>query len=161
MSDQVGGFWSHQNSVFYKGNIVGAGLVLSTYILPCKIQLLLYYTYRTTQLSIDDFAEVQEALWPARAKWKNIGIRLKLAVSDLECINAEPGSGIDEKFDRMLSARLKKIEPCTWRDLYDALNHPTVAMSDVANKLAPKLTTTGRLSIDTAARFSHTYVSPI
>ena len=98
-------------------------------------------------MSIDDFAEVQEALWPARAKWKNIGIRLKLAVSDLECINAEPGSGLDEKFDRMLSARLKKIEPCTWRDLYDALNHPTVAMSDVANKLAPKLTTTGRLSI--------------
>ena len=62
-----------------------------------------------------------------------------MAVSDLDCINAEPGIGIDEKFDRMISTRLKKIEPCTWRDLYDALNHPTVAMSDVASKISVKL----------------------
>ena len=87
------------------------------------------------QLSIDDFAQVQEALWEARYKWKNIGIRLKLAVSVLDCIDAEPGIGIDEKFDRMLKTRLKQLEPCTWRDLYDALNHSTVGMSDVANKL--------------------------
>ena len=92
-----------------------------------------------SQLSINDFAQVQEALWEARYKWKNIGIRLKMALPDLDCINAEPGIGIDEKFDRMLSTRLKKLEPCTWRDLYDALNHPTVAMSDVASKLSAKL----------------------
>ena len=90
-------------------------------------------------MTIDDFARVLEALWAARSKWKNIGVRLKLAVSDLDCINAEPGISLDEKFDRMLSARLKMIEPCTWRNLYDALNHPTVAMSDVASKLVPYL----------------------
>jgi hypothetical protein len=91
------------------------------------------------QLTIRNFARIQEALWEARSKWKNIGVRLNLAVSDLECINAEPGVSLDEKFDRMLSARLKMIEPCTWKDLYDALNHPTVAMSDVACKLVPYL----------------------
>ena len=95
-------------------------------------------------MGIDDFPKVQEALWEARHKWKNIGIRLNLALSDLDCINAEPGIGIDEKFDRMLSTRLKKLEPCTWRDLYDALNHPTVAMSDVASKISAKLP--GRLT---------------
>ena len=46
---------------------------------------------------------------------------------------------LDKKFNLMIQTRLKKIEPCTWRDLYDALNHPTVAMSDVARKLVPCL----------------------
>ena len=46
---------------------------------------------------------------------------------------------LDKKFNLMIQTRLKKIEPCTWRDLYDALNHPTVAMSDVARKLVPYL----------------------
>ncbi|CAI8011275.1 hypothetical protein GBAR_LOCUS7303 [Geodia barretti] len=46
---------------------------------------------------------------------------------------------LDRKFNLMIQTRLKKIEPCTWRDLYDALNHPTVAMSDVACKLVPYL----------------------
>ena len=98
------------------------------------------------QLGIDDFAEVQEALWAARSKWDNIGTRLKLDVHELESIEAEGGMSLDKKFNLMIKTRLKKIEPCTRRDLYDALNHPTVAMSDVANKLSAKLTT-GRLSI--------------
>ena len=91
------------------------------------------------QLGIEDFAEVLEALWAARSKWHNIGTQLKLDVHELESIDAEPGFGLHNKFNLMIKTRLKKIEPCTWRDLYDALNHPTVAMSDVAAKL-----TTGR-----------------
>ncbi|CAI8025211.1 hypothetical protein GBAR_LOCUS14585 [Geodia barretti] len=39
----------------------------------------------------------------------------------------------------MIKTRLKRMEPCTWRDLYDALKHPTVDMPSVANKLAVKL----------------------
>ena len=98
------------------------------------------------QLGIEDFAEVQEALWAARSKWHNIGTRLKLDVHELENIDAETGFGLDDKFNHMIKTRFNKIESCTWRDLYNALNHPTVAMSDVANKLSAKLTT-GRLSI--------------
>ena len=90
-------------------------------------------------MGIDDFAEVQEALWEARSKWHNIGTRLKLGVFDLDCINSEPGFGLDDKFNLMIKTRLKRMEPCTWRDLYDALNHPTVDMPSVANKLAVKL----------------------
>ena len=55
----------------------------------------------------------------------------------------------------MIQTRLKKIEPCTWRDLYDALNHPTVAMSDVACKLVPYLPPGKYYNV-----LSHTYVLP-
>ena len=90
---------------------------------------------------MDDFAEVQEALWEARSKWHNIGTRLKLGVFELDCINAEPGLGLEEKFNLMIKTRLKKMEPCTWRDLYEALIHPTVDMPSVAVRLTGKLTT--------------------
>ena len=95
-------------------------------------------------MGIDDFAQVQEALWRARSKWENIGTRLKLDVHELESIDAEGGMSVDKKFNLMIKTRLKKLEPCTWRDLYDALNHPTVDMPDVASKLPAKLP--GRLT---------------
>ena len=77
----------------------------------------------------------------ARAKWHNIGIRLNLGVFELDCVDAETGFGLDKKFNLMIKTRLKKSEPCTWRELYDALNHPTVDMPSVADKLKPKLYT--------------------
>ena len=58
------------------------------------------------------------------------------------CINAEPGFGLEEKFNLMIETRLKNIEPCTWRKLYDALNHLTVDMASVADKLPVKPPTT-------------------
>ena len=91
-------------------------------------------------MGFEDFAEVQEALWEARSKWHNIGIQLKLKVHELECINAEQCS-LDDKFSEMIKIRLRKVEPCTWRDFCDALNHPTVGMPNVAEKLKGNLTT--------------------
>ena len=95
-------------------------------------------------MGIDDFAQVQEALWEARHKWENIGTRLKLNVHEVENIDAEGGMSVDKKFNLMIKTRLKKLEPCTWRDLCDALNHPIVGMPDVASKLSSKLP--GRLT---------------
>ena len=86
-------------------------------------------------MDIDNFGEVQEAIWEARSKWYNIGIRLKLEVSDLDSINAESGIDLEEKFNRMIKSRLKMSEPCTWTVLYEALKHPTVAMPNVADKV--------------------------
>ena len=98
-------------------------------------------------MDTDDFAKVQEALWAARAKWHNIGIRLDLGVFELDCINAEPGFGLGEKFNLMIKNRLKKSEPCTWRELYDALNHPTVDMASVADKLPVKRPTSECMNV--------------
>ena len=87
------------------------------------------------QLSTKDFAEVLEALYPARSKWRNIGTQLKIDVHELDSIETEGGMSLDKKLDLMINRRLEMKEPCTWRNLYDALNHPTVAMSDVAKEL--------------------------
>lgn len=86
-------------------------------------------------MDIDDFAEVQEAVWEARSKWYNIGIRLKLKVPDLDCIDAEPGINVEEKFNRMVKSWLKMTESCTWPALCEALKHPTVAMPNVAEEV--------------------------
>ena len=86
-------------------------------------------------MRIDDFAEVQEALWEARLKWYNIGVRLELVVSDLDCIDAEVGIGLEDKFNRMIQKRLRQRKACTWRELYDVLRHPTVGMPGVAAEL--------------------------
>ena len=102
------------------------------------LQALCAIRLRSLQLSTHDFAKVQEALWQARAKWYHIGIRLNLGVFELDCIDAEPGFGLEEKFNLMIKTRLKKSEPCTWRELYDALNHPTVDMASVADRLQAK-----------------------
>ena len=87
------------------------------------------------QLDIGNFGEVQEAIWEARPKWYNIGVRLKLEVSDLDAIKAESGIDLEEKFNRMINCWLKSIESRTWATLYEALKHPTVAMPNVADKV--------------------------
>ena len=86
------------------------------------------------QLEMKDLSDVQEALWPARTVWKNIGIRLKLPHHDLAAIDVEGGE-LGDKFTRMLTLRLKRSEPLTWKDLKDVLNHPTVGMGNVAKDL--------------------------
>ena len=53
------------------------------------------------QLGIDDFGDVQVALWRARCKWYNIGVRLKMDLTDLDVIAKERGLEIEDKFNRM------------------------------------------------------------
>ena len=96
------------------------------------------------QLNINNFGEVQEAIWEARPKWYNIGICLKLEVSDLDSIDAESGIDLGEKFRCMIKSWLRNSEFCTWTVLCEALRHPTVAMSNVADKV--KKTKLGALS---------------
>ncbi|CAI8024597.1 hypothetical protein GBAR_LOCUS14288 [Geodia barretti] len=85
-------------------------------------------------LEMQDLRDVQDALWPARTAWRNIGIRLKLPIHDLDAIDEEGGKP-GEKFTRMLTTCLKRLEPLTWKDLKDVLNHQTVGMGDVAKEL--------------------------
>ena len=86
------------------------------------------------QLEMRDLAYVQEALWPAQTAWRNIGIRLKLPIHDLDAIDVEGGK-LGDKLTRVLTLRLRRSEPLTWKDLKDVLNHPTVGMGNVAKDL--------------------------
>ena len=87
-------------------------------------------------MGIDDFGEVQIALWRARSKWYNIGVRLKMDLTDLDVIDKERGLEIEDKFNRMLQSWFKTTQPRTWKVLYEALRDPTVDMSIVADTLS-------------------------
>ena len=102
-------------------------------------------------MSINDFGEVQDALWEAKTKWHNIGVQLKLTTSDLDAIDADERS-VGEKLSSVIKTRLNR-EPCTWRDLYDALTHPTVDMKAVAEKLTARLPSGGFLIVGCPGNF--------
>jgi len=86
-------------------------------------------------LTVDDFADVQSALWGARHKWFNIGIRLRLKVTDLEAIDDELGLDLEGKFVRMILSWLESGEKCTWRALREALTHHIVNLPVLAREI--------------------------
>lgn len=99
----------------------------------------MYFPTNILQLDINSFAEVQEALWEAKVQWYNVGVRLRMKVHELDTIDVETGDDTSKKLTRMVKSRLNMMEPCTWRDLYEALKHPTVDMPYIADKLKSRL----------------------
>ena len=83
-------------------------------------------------LTVDDFADVQSALWDARSRWFNIGVRLGLKVTDLMAIKCEPGLDLEGKFIKMILSWLQRGKKCTWRELRMALKHSTVNLPELA-----------------------------
>ena len=65
------------------------------------------------ELTVDNFADVHSALWEAKHKWFNIGVRLKLEVATLEAIDYEPGRNLEVKFRKMILSWLERGEMCT------------------------------------------------
>ena len=55
----------------------------------------------------------------------------------LDIIEKEEGKNTEEKFRRMISARLNMEDPCTWNIIYEALIDPIVNETKVAGKLKP------------------------
>ena len=55
----------------------------------------------------------------------------------LDIIEKEEGKNTEEKFRRMITARLNMKDPCTWNILYEALIDPIVNETKVAGKLKP------------------------
>ena len=103
--------------------------------LACIVQLTGCVIRLSLQLIGKDLRDIIEALWGARLKWLNIGLRLNMNSDDLEAIDKEGGTDTEGKFRRMVMSRLKMAEPCTWTDLYEALRHPTVGMAKLAEEL--------------------------
>lgn len=69
--------------------------------------------------------------------WYFIGLQLKVKPSDLNAIKAD-NSSVGDKLASVINTRLNS-EPCTRKELYDALRDPTVGMAAEAEKLAAKL----------------------
>ena len=86
-------------------------------------------------LTVDDFADVQSALWEARHKWFSIGVRLRLKVPDLEAIDHELGLDLEGKFVRMILSWLESGQTCTWRALREALEHHIINLPVLAREI--------------------------
>ena len=86
-----------------------------------------------SQLTLDDYPGVSEALWDARHKWFSIGARFGIGVPDLEAIDQE--GGVEVKFHKMVITWLRAGNACNWKRVYEALSHPTVGMQHMAKKL--------------------------
>ena len=99
-------------------------------------------------LTLDDLGEVYSALYPARAKWYNIGLAVTsitlsvlmlhpLRVSDLDSIksqSSDPGICLRE----MLSVYLKS-GGASWFDIIEALDQNIVGENQLAERLLEKV----------------------
>ena len=97
------------------------------------MQIIYYYA---GILNICDLYKVQDAVWPARAKWYNIGLRLGILAGTLDAIAAAHLRNPDECLTDTIKEWLKNDEPQpTWKALADALRSPAVGYADLANDL--------------------------
>ena len=86
------------------------------------------------RLSTDDLREIRRLLYPARRKWRDIGIELGLKVEDLDTIRHQY-QDIGECFTAMLTCWLKSTDPVpTWRALAEALMAEPVNEVELAQK---------------------------
>ena len=82
----------------------------------------------------DDLAEVLEELHGTEAKWKSIGIHLKLPLSCLEEIGKEYKGNTEECSLQMQIAWLRS-KKATWKSLVDVLRKSSVGYEDKARDI--------------------------
>ena len=86
------------------------------------------------ELEEKDLDEIQTELWNARAKWRKIGLKLKILPGELDVIEQD-GSDVDAKFEKMILKWLRKGDECTWSILCVALSACTVNYKELADKI--------------------------
>ena len=96
------------------------------------------FAMQGSQLTEDDYPEVLDALWAARVKWYNIGVRFRIKISNLDTIDME-AVDVEVKLRKMLSMWLKSRGDCTWKAVVEALSHHTVDMLKVAKEHSDSL----------------------
>ena len=84
-----------------------------------------------------DLAEVLEELHGTEAKWKNIGIHLKLPYSCLEEIGKEH-KGNTEECSLQMQITWLRSKTATWRSLVEALRKSSVGYEDKARDIEKK-----------------------
>ena len=102
---------------------------------------------------------VQATLWDARPKWYNIGIQLKMTISDLDSIKITNMANPDVCFTELLIQWLRRRSPPpTWSAIVKALRSPTVGYSHMADKIqnSDSDTETEQASVSTNSQTSTT-----
>ena len=90
-------------------------------------------------MKIDDLADVNRALWKARAKWKNIGRCIGVDEGTLDTIKGKDGDCFGEMLKNWLRGVYKPGEknskPRTWHTLIEALRDEVVNEEAMADKI--------------------------
>ena len=82
---------------------------------------------------LNDVAEV------IPARWRSVGIQLKLSPQKLDSIISENGHSNKYCFEQVFKEwRKKDPQSYSWTELIEALEKPAVAENDLANKLRNK-----------------------
>ena len=85
-------------------------------------------------LSIDDNVEVLVALHDARAKWRPIGLCIRVKKGDLDAIESEQGNA-QRKLESVVNKWLENGENCTWSAIAAALRSVLVGEPELARKI--------------------------
>ena len=85
----------------------------------------------------EDLFTLYERLFPARTKWCNIGLKLKVTMDTIEAI-ASKHNDPDDCLREVLSKRLQTVGPLSWREVCACLRSPTVDRYDVADMIEGK-----------------------
>ena len=88
-------------------------------------------------LKIGDFGEVYTALYPARGKWRTIGIKLGLDLAELDDI--EESNDNDRRIQQVIRKWLEKrsLNP-SWESLIAVLKTREVGREDLAEEIKNK-----------------------
>ena len=93
-------------------------------------------THKT--LTKEDLHSIVAALYQARAKWKYIGLGLKINSDDLQAIEGE-NRKLEDCLQCMLIKWLEKGGNNTWEAIVQVLRMPMVGRHDVARQITEKL----------------------
>ena len=87
-----------------------------------------------TELGEDDLGALYEALYPARNSYKSIGLLIGVKIGEIENIEGNKTDSGDRLL-AILSVRVKKAEPLTWNDIYNALRSKCIDESKLAKEI--------------------------
>ena len=90
----------------------------------------------SAELTPDDLGVVLEAVWEARSKWYNIGLKLGISAGTLDSISKANNQNPDDCLTDMIKAWLRSGRPKpSWAALAKALKSPMVGYGHLAEQL--------------------------
>ena len=84
---------------------------------------------------MDHLPDVLKAVWPARSKYYNLGIALRVSADDLDATERSSAYKVDECFTEMLKICLRRSEGLSQRRLADALESHPVGYGNLGEKV--------------------------
>lgn len=105
---------------------------------PCVSPPTAALSFAKMDRPISDEANLLLELHPVRAKWRDLGIALKMKQADLDAIEKDTTGAVDRALQNMLTQWLRSDEECTWSQIAEALDSAVVSEKKMAKSLRGK-----------------------